>query len=77
MEKEYIHIVYDYVTHIENAHIISKQTFTLLKLYYKILEEKAEKRAKKSFLNLLVSLLLSSSCRSGFQKVLSKVSKGA
>ena len=46
MEKEYIHIVYDYVTHIENAHIISKQTFTLLKLYYKILEEKAEKRAK-------------------------------
>lgn len=47
MEKEYIYIVYDYVTHIENAHIISKQTFTLLKLYYKILEEKAEKRAKK------------------------------
>ena len=46
MEKEYIHIVYDHVTHIENAHIISKQMFTLLKLYYKILEEKAEKRAK-------------------------------
>ena len=46
MEKEYIHIVYDNVTHIENAHIISKQAFTLLKLYYKILGEKAEKRAK-------------------------------
>ena len=25
MGKECIHIVYDYVTHIENAHIISKQ----------------------------------------------------
>ena len=47
MEKEYIHIVYDYVTHIENAHIISKQTFTLLKLYYKILEEKAEEKGLK------------------------------
>ena len=79
-KKEYIHIVYDYVTDIENAHIISKQTFTLLKLYHKILKEKAEKRRRKglktSFLSLLVSLLLSSSCRSGFQKVLSKASKG-
>ena len=46
MGKECIHIVYDYVTHIENAHIISKQTFTLLKLYYKTLKEKEEKRAK-------------------------------
>ena len=74
MEKEYIHIVYDYMTHIENTHIISKQTFTLLKLYYKILGEKAQKRTKNVYFSTLV--LLSCCCRSVFQKIRIKVSKG-
>ncbi len=44
--KDYIHIVYDYVTHIENAHLISKQTSTSLKFYYKTIKEKTANRTK-------------------------------
>ena len=46
MGKECIHIVYDYVTHIENAHIISKQTSIRLNFYYKTIKENTTKRAK-------------------------------